>query len=136
MSILKEFKTFAMRGNVIDLAVGVVVGAAFTKIVSSLVDNIIMPPLGMVIGGVDFSDLAVTLRPAADGVPAVVWGYGAFVQTCVDFMIVAAAIFALVKVINRLLPPPPAAKPAPKGPSQEELLADIRDLLKKQAKGK
>lgn len=133
MSILSEFKAFAMRGNVIDLAVGVVIGAAFGKIVSSLVDNIIMPLLGVATSGVDFKDLALTIK-AADpvaGTAAVAIGYGAFIQTILDFTIIAFAIFMAVKFINRLAPKPAPAKPAPKGPSQEELLTQIRDLLKK-----
>ncbi len=133
MSILTEFKAFAMRGNVIDLAVGVVIGAAFGKIVSSLVDNIIMPLLGVATSGVDFKDLALTIK-AADpvaGTAAVAIGYGAFIQTIIDFTIIAFAIFMAIKFINRFAPKPAPAKPAPKGPSQEELLADIRDILKK-----
>lgn len=133
MSILKEFKAFAMRGNVIDLAVGVVIGAAFGKIVSSLVDNIVMPLLGVATSGVDFKDLALVLK-AADpvaGTAAVTIGYGAFIQTIVDFTIIAFAIFMAVKFINRLAPKPAPAPAAKKGPTQEELLADIRDLLKK-----
>lgn len=130
MPILQEFKTFAMRGNVIDLAVGVVIGAAFGKIVSSLVDNIIMPPLGIIIGGINFKDLAITLKPANPLVnqPAIMLGYGQFIQTVVDFTIIAFVIFLVVKFMNRLMPKP---APAPKGPSQEELLTQIRDLLKK-----
>ncbi len=134
MSILSEFKQFAMRGNVIDLAVGVVIGSAFGKIVSSMVDNIIMPPLGVLINNVDFKDLGIVLSAAdpATNKPAVVFGYGAFLQTCLDFMIIAFAIFMLVRLINKLSPKPAPA--APKGPTQEELLAQIRDLLKGDAK--
>jgi large conductance mechanosensitive channel len=133
MSILSEFKAFAMRGNVIDLAVGVVIGAAFGKIVSSLVDNIIMPLLGVATSGVDFKDLALTLKAAdpTTGAAAVTIGYGAFAQTIIDFTIIAFAIFMVIKFINRFAPKPAPAKPAPKGPSQEELLTQIRDLLKK-----
>jgi large conductance mechanosensitive channel len=131
MSVLSEFKAFAMRGNVIDLAVGVVIGAAFGKIVSSLVDNIIMPPLGVLINGVDFKALALTLVAAdpATNKPAVVLGYGMFLQNVLDFLIIAFAIFMVVRGINKLMPAP---KPAPKNaPSQEELLMQIRDLLAK-----
>lgn len=134
MSLLSEFKQFAMRGNVIDLAVGVVIGSAFGKIVSSLVDNIIMPPLGLLISNVDFKDLAVTLAPATTDKPAVTFGYGAFLQTCLDFAIIAFAIFMLVRLINKLAPKPEAAPAAPKGPTQEELLTQIRDLLKAESK--
>jgi large conductance mechanosensitive channel len=132
MSILNEFKAFAMRGNVIDLAVGVVIGTAFGKIVSSLVDNVIMPPLGVILGGVDFKDIGVTLVAATPATPAVVWGIGAFAQPIVDFTIIAFAIFMLVRLMNKAMPKKAAAPEAPKGPTQEELLAQIRDLLKKQ----
>ncbi len=134
MSILSEFKQFAMRGNVIDLAVGVVIGSAFGKIVSSLVDNIIMPPLGMLISNVDFKDLALTLAPATADKPAVTFGYGAFIQTCLDFTIIAFAIFMLVRLINKLSHKEEPKPAAPKGPTQEELLVQIRDLLKAEAK--
>jgi len=132
MGFLKEFKEFAMRGNVMDMAIGIIIGGAFGKIVSSLVKDVIMPPIGLAIGGVDFSDLAVTLKEAADGAAAVTLNYGAFLQTVFDFMIVALAIFVAIKVMNTLkrkqeeAPPPP-----PPGPSAEEkLLTEIRDLLK------
>lgn len=131
MSFVKEFKEFAMRGNVVDLAVGIVIGAAFGKIVSSLVGDVIMPPLGLLIGGVDFSNLAITLKAAAEGAPAVALRYGVFVQAIFDFTIVAFAIFVVVKAINRLKrtkEEAPAPPPAP--PRQEILLAEIRDLLK------
>ncbi len=134
MGMLTEFKEFAMRGNVIDLAVGVVIGAAFGKIVTALVEKIIMPPLGMLIGKVDFSDLAWTLAPArvgADGteIPAVVIGYGDFLNTLVQFIIVAFAIFMVIKVINRLSRKKEAA---PAGPKEEVvLLREIRDSLKR-----
>ena len=131
MSILKEFKEFAMRGNVIDLAVGVVIGGAFGKIVSSLVENIIMPPIGVITGGIDFKDLAFTLVAANAGKPAVVLGYGKFIQSSVDFLIVAAAIFFMVKALNHFMPKKAAA---PTGPTQEELLMQIRDLLKETSK--
>lgn len=135
MSLGKEFKEFAMRGNVIDLAVGVVIGAAFGKIVAALVDAIIMPLLGWLIGGVDFSDLAVTLpTSSATGAPVSV-GYGKFIQAAFDFLIIAAAIFMAVKGINKLKQPAPAGPPAapvtPAPPRQEVLLEEIRDLLRK-----
>jgi len=131
--MLTEFKEFAMRGNVIDLAVGVVIGAAFGKIVTALVDKIIMPPLGWLIGRVDFSELAWTLAPArvaADGteIPAVVIGYGDFLNTLVQFIIVAFAIFMVVKVINRLARKKQAEPAAPK--EEILLLREIRDNLK------
>ena len=136
MGMISEFKEFAMRGNVIDLAVGVVIGGAFGKIVTSLVDKVIMPPLGMLIGKVDFSSLAIELAPAsvgADGkeIPAVMLGYGDFINTVVQFVIVAFAIFMLVKVMNRLARKKEEA-PAPAEPSEEVLLLrEIRDYLRK-----
>lgn len=132
MSIASEFKEFAMKGNVIDLAVGVIVGAAFGKIVSSFVGDIIMPPLGLLIGGINFSDLAVKLGTDPKGAP-VLLKYGAFVQTIVDFIIIAFAIFMAVKGINRLKKPPaPAADAPPAPPSRQEvLLQEIRDALVK-----
>ena len=139
MSILKEFKTFAVKGNVVDMAVGIIIGAAFGKIVSSFVGDIIMPPLGVLIGGVDFSDLAVTLKAAEGDLPAVMLAYGKFIQSIIDFVIVAFAIFMGVKVINRLkreeeiaeeVPAAPAELPAPS--NEEVLLSEIRDLLKQQ----
>lgn len=141
MGVLAEFKEFAVRGNVIDLAVGVVIGAAFGKIVTALVDNIIMPPIGWLIGGVDFSDWVITLREAtvdASGaeVPAVAIGIGAFLNTLVQFVIVAFAIFLLVKFINRLKRKQEEA-PAEAPPPAEDvlLLREIRDALKQQAPG-
>ncbi|WNH47975.1 MULTISPECIES: large-conductance mechanosensitive channel protein MscL [Stenotrophomonas] len=133
MGMLTEFKEFAMRGNVIDLAVGVVIGAAFGKIVTALVEKIIMPPLGWLIGRVDFSEMAWTLAPArvaADGteIPAVVIGYGDFLNTLVQFVIVAFAIFLLIKVINRIARKKEAAPAAPK--EEILLLREIRDNLK------
>jgi large conductance mechanosensitive channel len=129
MSFLSEFKAFAVRGNVIDLAVGVVIGAAFGKIVSSFVADIIMPPLGLAIGGIDFSKLAVILKPSPDPAQVVALRYGAFLQTLLDFIIIAFAIFLVVKLINRMHKPAPA--PPPPGPSaQEVLLTEIRDLLR------
>ena len=136
MGMVSEFKEFAMRGNVVDLAVGVVIGAAFGKIVASLVNDIIMPAVGYVVGGVDFSELAIVLKEAsvdAAGaeVPAVLVKYGAFIQTVVDFLIIAFAIFVAVKVINSLKRKEEAAPAAPAEPSEEvKLLTEIRDSLK------
>ncbi len=135
MSILKEFREFALKGNVVDLAVGIIIGAAFGKIVSSLVADIIMPPLGVALGQVNFADLAFTLLPAEGAKPAVVIAYGKFIQTVVDFTIVAFAIFMAIKVMNRLKRNEEAKPEAAATISKEqELLAEIRDLLKKQAK--
>lgn len=131
MGMLQEFRDFAMRGNVIDLAVGVVIGGAFGKIVSSLVADIVMPLVGLLVGGVNFSHLAVTLKDAAGEQPAVLLSYGKFIQSGVDFIIIAFAIFIAVKAINRLKKKEEAAPAAPPAPSAEEkLLAEIRDLLK------
>lgn len=133
MSLLKEFKAFAVKGNVVDLAVGIIIGAAFGKIVSSFVGDIIMPPLGLLIGGINFTDLAITLRPAEGASPAVVLAYGKFIQTVVDFVIVAFAIFIGVKAINRLKREEAKAPSLPPVPSKEEvLLGEIRDILKEQ----
>ena len=130
MGMASEFKAFIMRGNVIDLAVGVVIGAAFGKIVSALVDKIVMPPIGLALGGVSFDDLAITLKQgSADGtVPPVLIEYGAFLQTLIDFVLIGAAIFLLVKLVNRLYRREAAA---PAAPSPEVvLLTEIRDALK------
>lgn len=132
MSLFKEFRDFAMRGNVVDLAVGVIIGAAFGKIVSSLVANIIMPPLGLLIGGVDFKQFKWVLKPAEGDIPAVVMEYGNFIQTVFDFIIVAFAIFIAIKVINKLYKKKEVEKPAPKPTNEEVLLTEIRDLLKQQ----
>lgn len=133
MSMLKEFKTFALRGNVVDMAVGIIIGAAFGKVVSSFVTNVIMPPLGLMIGGVDFADLAIVLQEAQGELPAVTLGYGLFIQSIVDFLIVAAAIFMAIRVMNSLKRKEEAAPAAPPAPSKEEvLLGEIRDLLKQQ----
>lgn len=128
MSLLTEFKSFAVKGNMIDLAVGVIIGAAFGKIVSSLVADVIMPSVGLLVGGVDFSDLAVTLAPAKGDTPAVVLAYGRFIQSIVDFVIIAFAIFLGVKGINRLKREEAAAPTVPT--RDQELLAEIRDLLR------
>ena len=131
MSMLQEFKAFAVRGNVVDMAVGIIIGAAFGKIVSSAVADVVTPPLGLLIGGVDFSDLAITLREAVDDKAAIVLSYGKFLQALFDFAIVAFAVFLLVKGINHLKRKEAAAPSLPPAPSKEEqLLAEIRDLLK------
>ena len=133
MSILSEFKAFAVKGNVVDMAVGIIIGAAFGKIVSSFVGDVVMPPIGLLIGGVDFSDLAITLKAAEGDIPAVMLSYGKFIQTVLDFVIVAFAIFMGVKVINRMKRQEAAAPSVPPAPSpQEVLLTEIRDLLKSQ----
>jgi large conductance mechanosensitive channel len=127
MSLLSEFKQFAMKGNVIDMAVGIIIGAAFGKIVSSFVNALVMPMLGMAIGGVNFTDLAVLLGTNPAGEP-VLLKYGVFLQTLFDFLIVALAIFMAIKAMNKLRTPPAAAPP----PADVALLTEIRDLLKKQ----
>jgi large conductance mechanosensitive channel len=127
----QEFKAFLMRGNVLDLAVAVVIGAAFGKIVSSFVGDLLMPPIGLLLGGVDFSAIALTLKAAVGDKPAVVMGIGKFVQTIVDFIIIAFAIFMVVKAANRMQREAPKAPPPPPAPSPEErLLTEIRDLLR------
>lgn len=132
MSMMSEFKSFAMRGNVIDMAVGIVIGGAFGKIVSSFVNDVLMPPIGMLMGGVDFSDLAVVLKEASGDVAAVTLSYGSFIQTVVDFLIIAFAIFMVVKAMNNLKKKEEASPEAPPKPSAEvELLTEIRDALKK-----
>ena len=139
MGFLKEFKAFALKGNVMDMAVGVIIGGAFGKIVTSLVNDIIMPPIGILVGGVDFSNLKLVIKKAvieggAESAPAVTWNYGAFIQQVVDFAILAFCVFMMVKVMNKLLKKEeakPAPAPAPPAPSKEEvLLTEIRDLLK------
>ncbi len=136
MGLLQEFKAFAMRGNVVDMAVGIIIGGAFGQIVSSLVKDVIMPPIGLLLGNVDFSQLAIVLKEAGTDaagkdIPAVTLGYGLFINTIINFLIVAMAIFAMIKVMNKLkkkeeaapaVPPPP--------PAQEVLLTEIRDILK------
>ena len=129
MSIIKEFKEFAMKGNVLDMAVGVVIGAAFGKIVSSLVSDVITPMIGKVVGGVNFKDLAFTLGTDPAGAP-ILLKYGVFLQNIFDFVIIAAAIFMALKAINRLKAPPPAVAPPP--PADVALLTEIRDLLQQQ----
>ncbi|MCB1759428.1 MAG: large-conductance mechanosensitive channel protein MscL [Gammaproteobacteria bacterium] len=130
--MMQEFKEFAVKGNAVDMAVGIIVGAAFGKIVSSIVADVVMPPIGLLLGGVDFTDLALTLKEAAGDVPAVTLNYGTFIQTVIDFVIIAFAVFMLVKGINSLKRKEEEKPEAPPGPSKEEvLLTEIRDLLKK-----
>lgn len=137
MKLVDEFKAFAIKGNVVDLAVGIIIGAAFGKIVSSFVSDIIMPPLGVLIGGVSFTDLKVVIKEAVDAThPAVTWNYGNFLQATFDFIIIAFAVFLLIKAIvlarKNEETSAPAAPPEPPVPTKEEvLLAEIRDLLKK-----
>ncbi len=133
MKMLQEFKDFAMKGNVVDMAVGVIIGAAFGKIVTSLVTDVVMPPLGVFIGGMNFTDLSLTVKQASAGAPAVVIAYGKFIQTVVDFTIIAWVIFLAIKGINMLKrqkeeAPAPETPPAPT--PTESLLGEIRDLLK------
>jgi len=131
MGMMKEFKEFAMRGNVVDMAVGIIIGGAFGKIVSSFVADVIMPPLGMLLGEVNFSELAITLKAASGETAAVTLNYGQFVQTVVDFLIIAFSIFVAIKAMNTLKKQEEAAPAAPPAPSKEEvLLTEIRDLLK------
>ncbi|WP_294616637.1 large-conductance mechanosensitive channel protein MscL [uncultured Bacteroides sp.] len=139
-SFLQEFKAFAMKGNVVDMAVGVIIGGAFGKIVSSVVSDVIMPPLGLLVGGVNFTDLKWVMKPAqvVDGqeIAAVTLNYGNFLQATFDFLIIAFSIFMFIKLLNRLTEKKkaeetPATPPAPPAPSKEELLlTEIRDLLK------
>ena len=129
MGMLKEFKEFAVKGNVVDMAVGVVIGGAFGKIITSLVGDVIMPPIGVAMGGVDFSNLSIILQEAIDKKPAVVISYGKFIQTVIDFTIIAFAIFMAVKALNSLKKKEAEAAPAAP-PNQEVLLGEIRDLLK------
>lgn len=122
MGMLQEFKEFAVKGNAIDMAVGIIVGAAFGKIISSLVADVFMPPIGVLIGGVDFTKLAFTLKEASGNAPAVTLNYGNFIQTMVDFTIIAFVIFMAVKLINSLKKKETAAPAAAPEPSREELL--------------
>lgn len=132
--MLQEFKKFIMRGNILDLAVAVIIGAAFGKIVTSFVNDMLMPPIGLLLGGMDFSDLVLTLKAAEGEAPAVTMNYGKFIQTIVDFLIIGFAIFMVIKTYNSLQKKKdeaPAAPPAPPAPTNEELLlTEIRDLLK------
>jgi len=132
MSMMKEFRDFAVRGNVVDMAVGIVIGAAFGKIVSSFVSDVLMPPIGIALGGVDFSDLAVTLQAASGDVAAVTLNYGTFIQTAIDFIIIAFAIFMVVKAMNSMKKKAEEKPAEPPAPSAEiVLLTEIRDLLKR-----
>ncbi|MDO8667674.1 MAG: large-conductance mechanosensitive channel protein MscL [bacterium] len=131
MKIIKEFKEFAVKGSVIDLAVGVIIGGAFGKITASLVNDLIMPPISFITGGINFRDLKIILTRTADGSPSASWNYGNFIQTTIEFLIIAFAIFMLIKIINNLKRQEKAQAPAPATPRQELLLEEIRDLLKK-----
>ena len=131
MCMLKEFKEFAVKGNVVDMAVCIIIGVAFGKIVSSAVSDVIMPPIGLLVGGIDFNKLAIVLKGVAGDPAAVVIAYGKFIQTLVDFVIVAFVIFLLVKAVNAMKRKEESAPSAPPAPSKEEtLLAEIRDILK------
>lgn len=133
MGMMQEFKDFAIKGNVVDMAVGIIIGGAFGKIVSSFVADVIMPPIGVLLGGVDFTSLGITLQQAAGDVPAVVLSYGKFIQSMVDFTIIAFAIFMAIKFMNSLKKEEEEAPAAPPEPSKEELLlTEIRDLMKQQ----
>jgi large conductance mechanosensitive channel len=131
--MLDEFKAFAMKGNVLDMAVGIIIGGAFGKIISSVVGDVIMPPIGLLLGGVNFTDLKIVLKAATDTLPAVTMNYGNFIQVTIDFLIIAFVIFMLIKAMNAAKKKEAAAPPpAPPAPSKEEmLLTEIRDLLKK-----
>ena len=130
MGMLSEFKSFAMRGNVVDMAVGIVIGGAFGKIVSSVVADVLMPPIGLLLGNVDFSELAVTVQAAAVGVEAVTLRYGLFIQTVIDFVIIAFAIFMVIKAMNSVQKKEEEKPAEPPKPSKEEvLLTEIRDAL-------
>ncbi len=131
MSMMKEFRDFAMRGNVVDMAIGIVIGVAFGKIVTSLVNDIILPPIGILLGGLDFSHFMLILRAASGEMPPVTVNYGVFISTIIDFLIVAFVIFLLVRGINQLKKKKEETPAAPPAPSKEELLlTEIRDLLK------
>lgn len=132
MKMLKEFQQFAMRGNVVDMAVGIIIGAAFGKIITSLVEDIIMPPIGYVMGGMDFSNLKLIIKEATDNAPAVAIKYGVFINVIINFTIVAFAMFMLINAMNQLKKKEAAAPSAPPTPStQELLLMEIRDILKR-----
>jgi large conductance mechanosensitive channel len=135
MKLVDEFKAFALKGNVVDMAVGIIIGIAFGKIVTSAVADIIMPPLGLLLGGVNFTDLKVVMKAATETNPAVTWNYGNFLQVTFDFLIVAFVVFMMIKAMNASKRKPvaaPATPPPPPAPTKEEiLLTEIRDLLKK-----
>jgi large conductance mechanosensitive channel len=130
--MIKEFKAFAMKGNVVDMAVGIIIGVAFGKIISSFVGDVLMPPIGLMLGGLDFSNLALTLKAGSEGVEPVMLKYGVFINTVIDFLIVAFAIFMAIKAMNSMKKKEVAAPAPPPAPTKEEvLLGEIRDLLKK-----
>ena len=132
MKIFDEFKAFAIKGNMIDMAVGIIIGAAFGKVVSSLVSDIIMPPIGLLLGGVNFTDLKLVMKAATETAEALTWNYGSFIQVVIDFLIVAWAIFIVIKAINAFKKKEEAAPAAPPEPTKDQaLLTEIRDLLKK-----
>ncbi len=136
MSTVSEFKEFIAKGNVMDLAVGVIIGGAFGKIVTSFVEDIVMPPIGLILGGVNLDNLAIVLKAASvdaagKEVPAVAIKYGSFLGGVINFLIIAFVIFMMVKAVNKLRKPEPVVEEVPAGPTQEELLTEIRDLLKK-----
>lgn len=128
MSFISEFKEFAMKGNVVDMAVGIIIGGAFGKIVSSLVNDVLMPPIGLLLGGIDFTNLAFVLKPAEGDAEAIVLKYGVFIQSVVDFLIIAFAIFVMIKWVNKLQKQKEEAPAEP--PAEEVLLREIRDILK------
>ncbi len=131
MSMLKEFKEFALRGNVVDVAVGIIIGGAFGKIITSLVNNILMPPIGLLLGGSNFSELSFVLQEASATSKAVMINYGAFIQSIIDFIIIAFCIFILIKGMNKMKKKQEVAPAKP--PKQEVLLEEIRDLLSKKS---
>lgn len=131
MSMMNEFKTFAMRGNVVDMAVGIIIGGAFGKIISSIVADVIMPPIGLLLGGINFSDLTITLKEAVGGAAAITINYGKCIQTVVDFVIIAFVIFMLIKGMNRMKKNEETAPAAPSPSKEETLLTEIRDILNK-----
>lgn len=132
MSMIKEFKEFAMRGNVVDMAVGIIIGGAFGKIISSFVSDVLMPPIGLLLGGMDFSKLALTIKEGSEGVEPVLLKYGVFINTTIDFLIIAFAIFMVIKAMNSLKKKKEEAPAAPLPPPADvQLLTEIRDLLKK-----
>jgi len=132
MKFLDEFRKFAVKGNMVDMAVGIIIGAAFGKIVASLVSDIIMPPIGLLLGGVNFADLKVVMKAATETAPAVTWNYGNFIQVLIDFLIIAFVVFMLIKAINAAKKKEEVAPAAPPAPTKDQtLLTEIRDLLKK-----
>jgi large conductance mechanosensitive channel len=131
MKIIKEFKEFALKGNMVELAVGVIIGGAFGKIIASIVNDLIMPPLSYLTGGIDLKNLKIVLSQTADGTPVTTWNYGNFIQTTVEFLIIALVIFLFIKAFNKFSRKEKAEAPAPLPTKQELLLEEIRDLLKK-----